>query len=50
VGTEEILNVMGEANEWRKLHNDGLWDLYAGPLTRKIKSRSMRWVRNDWKR
>jgi len=30
--------------EWRKLHNDGLSDLYVSPnIVRVIKSRRMRW-------
>ena len=31
--------------EWRKLHNEGLNDLYFSPnIVRLIKSRGMRWV------
>jgi hypothetical protein len=31
--------------EWRKLHNEGLRDLYSSPsIIRIIKSRRMRWV------
>jgi hypothetical protein len=30
--------------EWRKLHNEGLNDLYSSPsIVRVIKSRRMRW-------
>jgi hypothetical protein len=31
--------------EWRRLHNEGLIDLYSSPnIVRVIKSRRMRWV------
>jgi hypothetical protein len=31
--------------EWRKLHNEGLRDLYSSPsIIRIIKSKRMRWV------
>jgi hypothetical protein len=31
--------------EWRKLHNEGLHDLYSSPsIIRIIKSRRMRWA------
>jgi hypothetical protein len=34
-----------EDGSWRKLHNDGLHDLYSSPnIVRVIKSRSMRWA------
>ena len=34
----------GVTGEWRKLHNEGLSDLYSSPnIIRVIKSRSMRW-------
>ena len=33
--------------EWRKLHNDGLNDLYCSPnIVRVVKSRRMRWAGN----
>jgi len=34
-----------EVREWRKLHNEGLNDLYSSPnIVRGIKSRRMRWT------
>ena len=35
----------GVTEEWRKLHNEGLNDLYSSPnIVRVIKSRRMRWA------
>ena len=35
----------GVTGEWRKLHNEGLSDLYCSPnMIRVIKSRKMRWA------
>jgi hypothetical protein len=30
--------------EWRKLHNEGLHNLYSSPDIRQVKSRRMRWA------
>jgi hypothetical protein len=31
--------------EWRKLHNEELWDVYSLPnIVRVVKSRRMRWA------
>jgi hypothetical protein len=33
--------------DWRKLHNEGLYNLYSSPnINRMIKSRSKRWARH----
>ena len=35
----------GVTGEWRKLHNEGLNDMYCSPnIVRVIKSRIMRWA------
>ena len=42
-----VLRIFGDevTGEWRKLHNEGLNDLYCSPIiVRVIKSRSMRWA------
>jgi hypothetical protein len=37
-----------EDGSWRKLHNDGLHNLYSSPnIVRAIKSRRMRWARHE---
>jgi hypothetical protein len=37
----------GVTGGWRKLHNEGLHNLYSSPsIIRKTKSRWMRWVRH----
>ena len=45
-----VLRVFGPkrdevTGEWRKLHNEELWDLYSLPnIVRVVKSRRMRWA------
>ena len=45
-----VLRVFGSrrdevTGEWRKLHNEELWDLYSLPnIVRVVKSRRMRWA------
>jgi hypothetical protein len=47
----ELSKILGserdETGEWRRLHNEGLNNLYWSPkIVRVIKSRKMRWARH----
>jgi hypothetical protein len=49
VSENKLLRIFGPKREenglWRKLHNDGLHNLYSSPsIVRVIKSRRMRWA------